>query len=132
MKIFLDTNIFLDLVMNREYMKESLIILNAIDRGLYTGYVLDISLINIDYIAKKQIKNVKDYLKTINKNFHIIGIDNKMFNLILDIPNNDLEDNAQYIAAKKHKCDLIITNDLNFYKNDIKTINSKDFVKEYI
>ncbi|MDP2103571.1 MAG: hypothetical protein Q8K26_01460, partial [Candidatus Gracilibacteria bacterium] len=52
--IFLDTNILLDLFLERPYMLESTKeLFDGIESGKYDGYIADISLINISYIAGK-------------------------------------------------------------------------------
>ncbi|MEA2019151.1 MAG: PIN domain-containing protein [Campylobacterota bacterium] len=132
MKIFIDTNIFLDLILKRDGYKDAIIILNSCNQDIFKGFVADITLLNIDYIASKQIKNIKDFLKTINESFSIIGANNKTFKLALELNNNDLEDNVQYICSKSNDCDVIISNDNDFYKGDIKVLSSKEFVNEYI
>jgi predicted nucleic acid-binding protein len=45
--------------------------------------------------------------------------------------NKDLEDTLQYILAKKENCDLIISNDENFYADDIEVISSEEFLKNF-
>ena len=45
MKLFLDTNIFLDLLFKREFYKEALQILNAIEKEQFQGYILDITIL---------------------------------------------------------------------------------------
>ncbi len=132
MKIFIDTNIFLDLILQREGFKEASMILNSCQKDIFQGFISDITLLNIDYIAKKQTANINEFLKIINSIFTIVGANNKSFTLALDIQNNDLEDNIQYICANTNNCDLIITNDKAFYKENIKTLNSVDFVNQYI
>ncbi len=50
--ILLDTNILLDLFLERPYMLTSTKeIFDGIESGDYYGYIADISLINISYIA---------------------------------------------------------------------------------
>jgi len=132
MKIFIDTNIFLDLILKREDYQDATKILNSCDGALHKAVISDITLLNIDYIASKQVKNIKDFLILIIKKFEIVGANNEMFNSALNIQNKDLEDNVQYISAKEKGCDFIITNDKNFYKGDIEVINSKDFVDKYL
>ncbi len=56
MKIFIDTNIFLDFLLKREYYEDAMIIFNAVEKNIFDGIVLDITLLNIDYVASKQIK----------------------------------------------------------------------------
>jgi predicted nucleic acid-binding protein len=54
MKIFVDTNIFLDLILKRDSFDKALLIFNAIEKRVFQGIIADITLLNIDYIAKKQ------------------------------------------------------------------------------
>lgn len=133
MKIFIDTNIFLDLILKRDGYKEAMIILNGCSKNIFEGFVADITLLNIDYIASKQTKDVKAFLKAINQTFDIIGADNKMFEFTLKIENNDLEDTLQYVCAKQNSCEVIITNDKRFYRtNNIRVVTSSEFIHDYI
>ncbi len=132
MKLFLDTNIFLDLILKRENYKEALYILNAIAEGLFKGVILDITLFNIDYIAKKQVKDIREFLETVNGIFKIVGADNDHITKALELKNRDLEDNLQYILAKENGCKIIITNDKDFIKNDLNILSSKEFVDNYL
>ncbi len=132
MKIFVDTNIFLDLILKRENFDKSLLIFNAIERRFFTRVILDITILNIDYIANKQIKDVKEFLNLINTKFEVIGASNSMIEQALKIDNKDLEDNLQYIAAIESDCELIITNDKNFYIKDLSVLTSTEFVKKYL
>ena len=132
MKIFIDTNIFLDLILKRKFYEEALIILNAVERHLFEGVILDITILNIDYIAKTQVRNVRDFLTAINDIIMIQGADNHNIKTALEFDNSDLEDNVQYITAKQSHCDLIVTNDKKFYKADLPVYSSIEFVDKYI
>ena len=132
MKTFIDTNIFLDLLLKRTYYKEALEILNYCSNHKYKTYILDITILNIDYIAKKQVKDLREFLKLINENFIIIGGSNKLFDDALKMDNNDLEDNLQYYSAYKEKCDIIITNDKGFINKQIPLLTSSEFVEKFI
>lgn len=132
MKILIDTNIFLDLILKRDGFEEALVILNSCNENIFTGFVADITLLNIDYIAFKQVKDVKEFLKVVNETFKVVGADNEIFKLALNLDNNDLEDSVQYICAKKNECKVIVTNDKTFYTGNIKVLNSRDFINEYI
>ncbi len=132
MKIFVDTNIFLDLILKRDSFDKALLIFNAIEKRVFQGIIADITLLNIDYIAKKQVAQIREFLKLINIHFEIIGATNQIIDEALKINNNDLEDNLQYVLAKKYKAELIITNDKNFYSKDIRVISSEIFCEEYL
>ena len=132
MKIFVDTNIFLDLILKRDNFEDAIVILNAVEKRLYSGAVLDITLLNIDYIANRQVKDIKEFLMLVNSIFKVIGGTNKMFEEALSIDNGDLEDSLQYISAKRAQCDIIVTNDATFYSNDIVKCSSSMFVEKYL
>jgi len=132
MNIFVDTNIFLDLILKREHYKESMLILNAIEQKVFIGYILDITILNIDYIAKKQVKDIREFLNVINQTFIISGATNDFVKNALIIENNDLEDNLQYLMAKENNCDIIITNDKKFYSKDIQIMSSLEFKSKYL
>ena len=132
MNIFLDTNIFLDVILKRDNYKDCLLILNSCYTHRFKAVISDITILNIDYIAKKQVKNIHTFLEMINEACFVVGADNMMFYDALKINNLDLEDNIQYCSALKENCAMIITNDTTFYRKDIRLINSKDFVQEFI
>ncbi len=44
---------------------------------------------------------------------------------------HDLEDTIHYILAKKIGCGLIISNDENFYAEDIKVLSSEEFCNQF-
>ena len=132
MKIFIDTNIFLNLLLKREGYENARLILNACSSGKFQCVVCDITLLNIDYIASKQTKNIRDFLKIVNDIFIVVGVDNSLFRKALKIDNDDLEDSVQYICAKMTGCSLIVTDDKSFYKDNIEVLDSSSFVLRYI
>ena len=132
MKLFVDTNIFLDLILKRERCDDAVILLNAIEKKIYEAVILDITILNIDYIAKKQVRDLREFLVLINSTFEVVGGSNKTIKEALKIPNRDLEDNLQYLCARQMKCDIIITNDINFYTEDIGSISSSKFIKKFL
>jgi len=132
MKIFIDTNVFLDLLLKREFYNEALEILDGVANGRWSGYVLDITVLNIDYVAKKQMKNIQAFIQLLSGTFTIVGADNAVIEEALSLENSDFEDSVQYIVAKTLVCDVIVTNDKDFVKNsEIAVLNSKQFLEKY-
>jgi len=132
MKIFVDTNVFLDLILKRENFHDALLVFNAVEKNLFSGVILDITIVNIDYVAKKQIKDIKDFIRIVNANFSVTGVSNEMILQALEVKNGDFEDTLQYLSAKNHECDCVITNDKNFYKAELETLSSNEFVRKYL
>ncbi len=132
MKLFIDTNVFLDLILKRDGFKDTIAILDAIQKGLFEAVILDITLLNIDYIAKKQAADIREFLSLVNDTCIVTGATNSSIAKALAIDNSNLEDNLQYISAKSSKCAVIVTNDKSFYNADIQLLSSKNFVKRYL
>lgn len=132
MKIFIDTNVFLDFLLKREDFDKALLLFNAVEKKLFDAVIADTTVLNIDYIAKKQVADVRDFLTLVNNNFQIVGSTNAQFAKALLIKNDDLEDNVQYILAKETQCEIIVTNDKTFYAKSIKKLGSRDFVEQYL
>jgi len=130
MKIYLDTNIILDMLFQREntkltryYVKENL--KNDI---LVTN---NLSLNSIFYIAVEKFKeyeNIKEFFKYIDNSlkWEIYNLTKMDKNI-----NTDFEDLQQYISAKNSGCKAIITNDKDFPKLDIQLIRTNLDIESY-
>ena len=131
MKLFLDTNIFMDMLFERDngiYAKQ---IIQLIQNKTHEGYVADITLLNIDYVAKKQSQEIRKFLYFVEKHFVITGADNNDMHTALKLDNCDLEDNVQAVLAKKSACDFIISNDKSFIQSSLSVLNAKLFLAQY-
>ena len=131
MKILVDTNLFLDVLLEREESQYAQMVFKSIQEGLFEAYVADITLLNIDYIARKQQADIKRFLDYVLEHFIVLGADNSMFEDALKLKNRDLEDNIQYLLAKRASCQMIITNDRSFIDLDIEVISSHLFVQHH-
>lgn len=121
MKAFVDTNVLLDLVCQREGFKDYA---NDIFRMCLQGQVhLAISvltLINTNYTAQRygfKEKDICSILSNIMPYIEITEMDGTMFVSALNSGSDDLEDALQYFSAKAANCDCIITRDKNGYKD---------------
>ena len=132
MKIFVDTNIFLDIVLKREKSQEALTVFKAVKNEVFKGIVADITIVNIDYVARKVEGNVSAYLEAIERSFIIVGADNRSIKEALALENRDLEDSIQYLLAIVNGCDCVVTNDKGFYRGEILTLNSSEFIEKFL
>ena len=132
MKIFVDTNVFLDIVLRRGDYDDSLAIFKAVKNRVYEGVVADISLVNIAYISRKVDVDIRSYLSAIEQSFSVQGADNAIMQDALLLVNDDIEDNIQYFMALYTECDCIVSNDKGFYRGDIEILGSVMFVDRYL
>jgi len=133
-KIYIDTNIYLNSILNRDkgVSKEILSFLAGVDVELYLN---DISIINIHYIIKKSFdrEGVIEELRIIQKENRLVCVDEKIIENALDSKFKDFEDAIQYFCAKKIDVELIITDNIRDFKlSDIRVISAKDFYKKYM
>lgn len=138
MKVFLDANILLDVSNNeRIFHKFSVATYNYLlsNAQIFTScdLITTIYYINSKYDKKQALLNVQ----AISKTLKIIEFSNKELEetcklMLEDSVYIDLEDTIQYVMAKKHNCEIIISNDKNFVSKEIKILTSEEFCKEYI
>jgi predicted nucleic acid-binding protein len=135
-KVFLDTNVFLDLLLERgEFADASEKILRWCEEGELTGVTSALNIANIYYIVKKQ-KSKSETKKVIRNLLGFIGIANttkKDLLLALDSSFDDFEDAIQYYSALNiDDINFIITRNIKDYNHStIPVITSEDFVLKY-
>lgn len=135
MKIFIDTNIFLDALLKREpFKKYAEELFNLCDEGAFTAFTSCVSFINTTYFLQKFNKSgYTDSLERILNTIIIIPLENKDFKKALTLNFSDTEDAYQSIAALKERgMGFIITRNVNnFKKSTVKAISAEDFLANY-
>jgi len=133
-KVYIDTNVYLDSIENRDngISKEVLIFL---EKRAVNVYLNDLSLINIHYITRKSTSRelIKKELKEILTKHSLVSIDKYIIENSLDSNFKDFEDGVQYFCAKRVEADLIITNnDKDFKNSEIEIMRPIEFHNRYI
>ena len=132
MKIFIDTNIFLDALLKREPFKihaENL--LNFCDDKVFTAFTSCVSFTNITYFLQRFNKSsCTEALQKILETITIITLENKDFKKALSLNFDDAEDAYQYTAALKERgIKFIITrNIVDYKKSTIPVLSANDFL----
>lgn len=131
MKLLIDTNIILDLVLNRTNASICASLFRKISVTKDSAYITASSATDLFYIIRKETHNI-------NVSYNIMGKILKMVSIItvtesdiytaLILKWNDFEDCVQYVAAKRNEIDYIITNNTKDFKNsEIPIVSPKDF-----
>ncbi len=132
MKIFIDTNIFLDALLKREpFKKHAEDLLNLCDERVFSAFTSCVSFINITYFLQKFNKgSYWDSLEKILNAITIIPLENKDFKKALTLNFSDIEDSYQSAAALKERgIKYIITRNVkDFKKSTLKAISAEDFL----
>jgi predicted nucleic acid-binding protein len=139
MKVFIDTNILLDwMLQNRPCKEECEAILSAAKNNSFKLVVTTQSIIDANFSARKNGVNHKSFEESVNhlRSFaEITAIDWIDLSWALSHYSGDFEDDMQYASAYNSVCDYFITRDkklteLNDILNPMTVISPEDFVAQ--
>ncbi len=133
-KLFIDTNIIIDLLARREpYYKESAALFSLADRKKIEISISSLSLANTSDVLLRQLntKKVKEILRKLRLVINVLSLDNKIIGLALnDETLKDFEDGLQYFTAIENEQDIIITRNLKDYKmSQIPVMTARQFLE---
>jgi predicted nucleic acid-binding protein len=132
MKIFLDTNVILDVLIKREpFYIESSKVLTLVNEKIVSGYISAITINNIYYILRKlrDKETAKNFIIEILESFEIISLTKDILSQANKISIDDFEDGIQFFSALYCGCDFLITrNDKDYPKLGIKIITPIGFI----
>jgi predicted nucleic acid-binding protein len=124
MKLFLDANILIDFINNRNNTRDDLAT-TFTEIGHNNIYISALSIHIAYYILKiKRGSFEHETVSKLIKLLNIVSLDIGIIQESLKIGFNDFEDALQFFSAKKY-CDTIITRDVKGFKN-LKAITKSD------
>jgi predicted nucleic acid-binding protein len=133
MKLLIDTNIVLDVLLNRQpYCHDSAKIIILSENEIVESYISASAITDIYYITQKFYKNKRitiDLMKKILKVISVATVTGNNIYQALDLGWNDFEDSVQYIVGESISADYIITRDADDFKNSIiKIVTPEQFL----
>ena len=132
MKLFLDTNVMLDFLGEREpfYISSAKIATLADKRKLKIN-VSALSFATVSYFLTKYegVKKTKEKLRKFKVISGICELDELIIEKGLNSDFSDFEDSLQYFSALRAECDIIITrNGKDFKKSQIPVMTPDEFL----
>ncbi len=137
-KVFVDANVIIDTF--DESRKEHNTSIKAIEYllskeeiELYTSCDL---ITTVYYVLKKKSGKESIYdIESALDIYNLIPFSNYEIKEAINLMNKnknfkDLEDTLQYVLAKKERCDLILSNDKEFYSPDIQIFTTSEFIEK--
>lgn len=112
MNVLIDTNIVLDVLLEREpRLVEAQAVWQACDDERITGYLLASTFTDIYYIARRTVgrDKAREAVEVCLAAFAICGIDRAVLEHALLLTGTDFEDNVQIAAALQSELDAIVT-----------------------
>lgn len=136
MEVLLDTNVVLDVLLNREpWVKSASIIWQAIDEKRIAGCIAACTLADIAYIAQrlKDQTTARVALDLCLQTFEICPVDRRTVDEAMQLPGKDFEDNVQIACAIFAGVAVIVTRDsAGFQATTIPALSPDEFVETYL
>jgi predicted nucleic acid-binding protein len=131
-KIFVDTDICLDLLSDRQpFNSVAEKLFTLADIGKIKICVSSLSFSNIDYILQSQYKrnDSRKILATFKTLVSVLAVDNKIIELAIASDFIDFEDAIQYNTAIENNIKILLTRNLKDYKKAlIQVMNPETFL----
>ena len=133
-KLFVDTNIVIDLLSRREtFFEEAATLFSLADKKQIELTVSSLTIANTSYALLRQMDSnkAKSIVRKLRLIVEILPLDDKIIGLALnDETFPDFEDGLQYFTAVENGQELIITRNLKDYKNSkLPTMTAKQFIE---
>lgn len=133
-KVFVDTNIVIDLLSKKEpFYDESADLFSLADQKVIELHISSLTIANTSYTLLQQInsKKAKEILRKLRLIVNVLALDNKIIGLALnDDSFSDFEDGLQYYTAIENDQDLIITRNLKDFKaSKLPVMTAKQFIE---
>lgn len=118
-KIFIDTDICLDLLANREpFNIAAQKLFSKADKGKVKISVSSLTFANLDYILKSayKIRNARLILSKFKTLVSVLPVDDKTIDLALTSDFKDFEDAIQYFTCIENGIETLLTRNLKDFK----------------
>lgn len=132
-KLFIDTNVIIDLLAKRKDYESAAKLFTLADKGHVKLYVSSLTFANTNYILTR-LEN-KEFavkvLRDLDLIVTIIDLSGKIVRLALNDENfEDFEDGLQYYSALENELEVIITrNHKDFIHSKLPVLSAKEYLK---
>ena len=121
MKLFLDTNIVIDVIANRKpFVEDSRIILNLCETGQAEGIISTLTLCTISYVLRKFATPgmMRTKLRDLRNILTPIDLSVSLLDKAIASSITDFEDAVQFYTAAYSDADVIITRNIKHFPQD--------------
>lgn len=133
MKILLDTNIVLDVLMDRLPHSDAAVeLFSRVEDGTVIGYLCGTTITTVFYLASKTVGTVAAHeeIKKLLRLFEVAPVNRHVLESALALGFNDFEDAVIHEAACHIGADAIVTrNQKDFKRSGISVYSSEEMAK---
>ena len=132
MRVMFDTNVVLDLLLDREpFVKEAKILISKVEQGEFVGLLCATTITTIHYLLLKSNgkEGSTEIIQSLLKLFEVASVTRVVLQDALEVNDKDYEDAVLYKSAYHAGANMIVTRDRKgFSKADIPVMNPKEFL----
>lgn len=133
MKVFIDTNIFIDFISARQpFAKEATVLFQLADDDEIDLLLSDLTIINTIYILRRlhyQMDEILDAVEELRPLLTITSVGASVIDRCLQHRGNDFEDEVQYFSAIDAGADFIVTRNKKDYDfGDDSVVTPSEFL----
>ncbi len=132
MKVFLDTNVLVDVLTHREpFYADSARVWTLAETGQIEGAISALSFPNVSYVVRrlKGREATQEYLRTLRDLFEPAALDSQVINQALDSRLVDFEDALQWFSALRCGAECLVTRNIaHFPSKDIPVMTPAEFL----
>jgi len=132
MKVLVDTNVALDILLHRQDYPNAKVIYLLAERNQIDCYIPSSAITDIFYIARKDLdkKTAKESVKSLLQTFKPATVTDSHIYHALDLDWDDFEDSVQYVVGEGFSADYIVTrNTADFALGDIPAVTPGQFIE---
>lgn len=136
MKILIDTNVILDIVLERQpFLKHAELLLQTAQRTSTEIFLSATTVTDLYYIIRKAKGRATalDFIKDLMQFVEVAAVDKSVILQALQSNISDFEDAVQEISAKNEEIEIIVTRNESDFTNSILEVHTPEsFLKRII
>ena len=132
MKVLVDTNIVLDIALNRKpFVADAALLWRLAEQRVIVACLSNTSITDIYYIVRKHAgqDKARDFVADILDTFRLADIDEAGFRDALSSGMNDFEDAVQYVVCTRNNCDVLATRNKADYGNRPNVLDPAELIE---
>jgi predicted nucleic acid-binding protein len=135
-KVLVDTNVILDVMMNRTLHYEDSSAFLKLCSSQISGMITATQTKDIYYLletaGKKSASESKTFIRKLTDNIKVIDVNSSDVNFAFDSEMEDYEDALIAYCGKRQKADYIVTrNETDFVKSPVPALSPQAFLEKF-
>jgi len=133
MKVLIDTNIVLDIALNRKpFVEHAALLWRLAEQKEITACLSNTSVTDIFYIVNKHAgkEKARGFISAILDTFKLVDIDEDGFREALNADIADFEDAVQYLMCVRNNCGALVTRNKVDYGNKPNVLDTVELLNQ--